>query len=138
MYSPFLWQIAKGQSRPIIKRRWSRWLSKTHQLCMQRLKLREHIHQKLTMSRLNGHDSVQHTTNARIIQSRRWRISGSSRINICICSQITWRSRRRCNTRRGLNSRSFKASSHLSSSLPKEGGTYKSYNVNRLKCRKLL
>ena len=57
MYSPFLWQIAKGQS-PIIKRRWLRWLAKTLQIFSQGPKLIKHVHQKLTISRLNGHDSL--------------------------------------------------------------------------------
>ena len=74
---PLLWQIAKGQSRLIIKRRWRRWPSKTCQLCTQSLKLRENVHQKLTMSCLNGHESVQHTTNAIIIRNRRWRSSST-------------------------------------------------------------
>ena len=75
MYSPFLWRIAKGQSRLIIKRRWWRCPSNACQIYMQGLKLHKHIHQKLTMSRLNGHDSVQHTLNARITWNRRWRIN---------------------------------------------------------------
>ena len=36
------------------------------------------------------------------------------------------------------STRAFRASSHLSRSLPKEGGTYRSYNVYKLRCRKLL
>ena len=37
-----------------------------------------------------------------------------------------------------LYSRAFRASSHLSSPLPKEGDTYRSYDMNRLRRRKLL
>ena len=81
MYSPFLWQISKGQSWLIIKKRWRRGSSNARQICSQGLKLSKHIHQKLTMSRLNGYDSVQCTTNARNIRSRRWRISNNSQIN---------------------------------------------------------
>ena len=124
MYSPFLWRIVKGQSL-IIKKRWWRWPSNTRQICSQGLKLGKHVHQKLTMSRLNGHDSLQHTMNVWIIRSRRWRSSNSSRIHICISSQITYKRRRtrRC-TKERLN---------LRSPLPKEGGTYRSYNMNRLR-----
>ena len=60
MHSPFLWRIAKGQSRLIIKKRQWR-TSRTRQISTQRLKLSEHIHQNLSLSRLNGHDSLQHT-----------------------------------------------------------------------------
>ena len=128
MYSPFLWRIAKGQSL-IIKRRWP---SKACQIYLQELKLGKHVHQKLTMSRLNGHDSLQHTTNVRIIQSRRWRCSNSSQIHIRLSRRITCRrERRRCDTKKWLNPRAFRACSHLSSSLPKKGGTYRSYNMNR-------
>ena len=81
-------------------------------------------------------------TNARNIRSRRWRSSNSSRINISICSQITWirrrRRRRRCTRRGGIYSRAFRASSHLSSPLPKKGGTYRSYDMNGLRRRKLI
>ena len=91
MYSPFLWRIAKGQSL-IIKRRWLRWSSKTLQIRSQRPKLIKHVHQKLTMSCLNNHDSLQHTTNVRVIWSKRWRKSSSNQINVSICSRITWSS----------------------------------------------
>ena len=37
-----------------------------------------------------------------------------------------------------LNPRAFRASFHLSCSLPKESGTYGSYNMNMLGCRKIL
>ena len=40
--------------------------------------------------------------------------------------------------RRRLNMRAFRASSHLSNSLPKEGNTYGSYNVYRLRRKKLI
>ena len=40
--------------------------------------------------------------------------------------------------RRRLNMRAFRACSHLSSVLPKEGNTYGSYNVYRLKSKKLI
>ena len=54
------------------------------------------------MSRQNGHDSLQHTTNVQIIRSRIWRSNSNSQIHKLISSQITWRRRRRrCNTRRG-------------------------------------
>ena len=143
MYFPFLWRIAIGQSL-IIKRRWLRWSSKTLQIRSQRPKLIKHVHQKLTMSHLNGHDSLQHTMNVPVIRSRRWRNNSSIRIKVSIYILITWsrrrwrRRRRRCNTRRGrINSRAFKASSHLSWPLPKKGGTYGSNNMNRLKRWKL-
>ena len=109
------------------------------QIRMQGLKLREYIHQKLTMSRLNDHDNVQHTLNARITRSRRWKINNGRQINILLSCGITWRrKRRRCDTRRRLNIRAFRASSYLSSSLPKEGNTYGSYNVYGLRSKKLI
>ena len=37
-----------------------------------------------------------------------------------------------------LNPRAFRASFHLSCSLPKESGTYGSYNISRFECRKIL
>ena len=138
MYTPFLWGIAKGQSRLIIKRRWWRRPPNAFQIHSQCLKLREHIHQKLTMSRLNGHDSIQHTLNARITQSRRWRINSDSGIDKLLSCRVTWRRRMGCNTWKRLYTRAFRASFHLSCSLPKEGGTYRSYNVYGLRRRKIL
>ena len=61
MYSPFLWRNAKGQSQ-IIKRRWRRRSSQMLQICSQSTKLIKHVHQKLSMSHLNGHDNIQHTS----------------------------------------------------------------------------
>ena len=40
----------------------------------------KHVHQKLTMSRLNGHDSLQRTSNVKIIQSKWWRNNSSRSI----------------------------------------------------------
>ena len=137
MYSPFLWRNAKGQSH-IIKRRWWRRLSKMLQICLQGTKLIKHVHQYLTMSRLNDHDSLQHTSNVWIIQGKRWRNSRNSRINkLLSCSITCRRGRRRCDTRR-LNPRTFRAISHLSSPLPKKGGTYKSDNMEKLRSGKLI
>ena len=78
MYSLFLWWNAKGQLETIIKRRWWRRTSKRHQICSQSMELIKHVHQNLTMSRMNGHDSLQRTTNVKVIQSRWWRNSNSS------------------------------------------------------------
>ena len=78
MYSLFLWRNAKGQLETIIKRRWWRRTSKRHQICSQSMELIKHVHQNLTMSRMNGHDSLQRTTNVKVIQSRWWRNSNSS------------------------------------------------------------
>ena len=78
--TPPFWWNAQGQSKSIIKRRWRRWSSKMLQICLQSTNLVKQVHQKLTMSRLNGHDSLQCTTNVKIIQRRWWR-SNSSRIN---------------------------------------------------------
>ena len=138
MYSPFLWRIAEGKSRLIIKRRWWRRSLNARQIRSQCLKLHEHIHQKLTMSRLNSHDSIQHTLNARITWSRRWRINCGSRINKLLSCKVTWRRRMGCNTWGKLYMKAFRASFHLSCSLPKDGGTYRRYNVYELRRRKIL
>ena len=138
MYSPFLWRIAKGQSWLIIKRwRWWSRISSTCQICSQSMKLIKHIPQKLSMHRLNSHDSIQHTSNRRIARWRWWRIHSSSRVNILLSSRIT-RWRPRCGTCRRLDSRAFRASFQLSRSLPKKGGTYRSYDMYGLRCRKIL
>ena len=138
MYSPFLWRIAKGHSL-IIKRRWRRRPSKTLQICSQGTNLIKHVHQKLTIRRLSGHDSLQRTMNVLIIRSRRWwnSNSSSSRIDRCLSRSITCRGGRRRCTRR-LNPMAFRACSHLSSPLPKKGGTYRSYDMNGLIRKKLL
>ena len=79
MYSPFLWRNAKGQSKSIIKRR-RRWRTpKPCQICSQTSNLIQNVHQNLSLSRLNGQDMIQRTSNVGIIQSSRWRnISSSS------------------------------------------------------------
>ena len=86
---------------------------------MQGTKLIKHVHQKLTMSCLNGHDSIQYTANVWINRGRRWRNS-SSRINRLLSNSITCRrGRRRCDIGI-LNPMTFRAGSHLSSLLPKK------------------
>ena len=137
MYSPFLWRISKGQSELIIKRRWRRRPSSTRQISTQNLKLREHIQQNLSICCLNGYDSIQHTLNGWITRRRRWRINNGSRINKLLSSGVTWRRRLRCNTCGRLYSRVFRANFHLSCSLPKEGVTYGSDDMNWLRCRML-
>ena len=62
---------------------------------LQSIKLIKHVHQNLTMSRLNSHDSLQHTSNVWIIRSRRWRNISSSIINGLLSCSITCRRRRR-------------------------------------------
>ena len=107
MYSPFLWRNTKGQSKSIIKRRW-RWRSlKLCQLCAQSMNLIEHVHQNLSMSRLNSQDMIQRTLNVWIIRSSRWMnisisISSSTRrlSSISTCR----RGKRGNNTRRCTSS----------------------------------
>ena len=133
MYSPFLWRNAKGQSKSIIKRSWRWRSSKLYRLCAQSTDLIEHVNQNLSMSRLNGQDMIQRTTNVWIIRSSRRRyisISSSStrRLNrISTCR----RGRRENNTRR-RTSRMRRINSQLSSPLPKEGGAYERDNIVRL------
>ena len=137
VYSLFLWRNAKEQSQ-IIKRRWRRWSSQILQIRSQSTKLIKHVHQNLSMSHLNGYDNLQHTSNVEIIWDRRWRnISSSNMINRLLSRSITCRrGRRRCDIGR-LYPRAFRASSQLSSPLPKKGGTYGSNYVYKLRCRKL-
>ena len=81
MYSPFLWWNAKRQSKSIIKRRWRWGLSKLSQLYTQSTDLIKHVHQNLSMRRLNGQDMIQRMSNVWIIWSSQWRnitISSSS------------------------------------------------------------
>ena len=82
------------------------------QICSQSTKLIKHVHQNLTMSYLNGHDSLQCTTNVKVIRSKRWRNSNNSstnKINRRLTRSSTCRrGRRGCSTRR-LNSRTFRA-----------------------------
>ena len=137
MYSPFLWRNAKGQSKSIIKRRWRWGSSKLCQLYAQATDLIEHVYQNLSMSHLNGQDMIQRMLNIWIVQSSRWRninISNSTRHlnSISTCR----RGRRGYNTRR-LTSRTRRANSQVSNPLPKEGGTYGSYNMNRLTSREI-
>ena len=133
MYFPFLWQNVKGQSKSIIKRRWRWRSSKLCQFCVQSMNLIEHIHQNLSMSRLNGQDMIQRTSNVWIIRSSRWRnISiSSSNIRRLSCISTCRRGRKGNNTRR-CTSRTRRINSQVSSSLPKEGGTYGSDIMNRL------
>ena len=79
MYSPFLWRNAKGESKSIIKRRW-RWRTpKPCQICLQTMNLIKNVHQNLSLSRLNGQDMIQRTSNVWIIWSSQWRnVSNSS------------------------------------------------------------
>ena len=102
MYSPFLWRNVKGQLETIIKRRWQRRTSMMRQICFQSTELIKHVYQKLTMSRLNGHDSLQHTTNVKVIWSRRWRNRNTTnRISKCLTKNSTCkRERKGCGTRR--------------------------------------
>ena len=146
MYSRFLWQIAKGKSRLIIKRR--RWrTSRTRQISTQSLKLCEHIHQNLSLSRLNDHNSLQHTSQRSIARGRsRWRINSGCGIDILLSCRVTRSRRLRCSTCRRLDLRAFRANSHLSSSLPKECDTYGSKiwtgsdagKSSKPKCNKIL
>ena len=91
-----------------------RWWRRTLmlQICSQSTKLIKHVHQNLTMSYLNGHDSLQCTTNVKVIRSKRWRNSNNSstnKINRRLTRSSTCRrGRRGCSTRR-LNSRTFRA-----------------------------
>ena len=86
-YSPFLWRNAKGQSKTIIKRRW-RWRTpKPRQIYSQSSNLIQNVHQNLSLSRLNGQDMIQRTSNVWIIRSSRWRnISSSSTTTISLSS----------------------------------------------------
>ena len=87
---------------------------------------------KLTMSRLNSHDSLQRTSNVKNIRSIWWRNSSSSsiyRISRRLTISNTYSRRRRGCSTRGLNLRAFRARSQLSSPLSKKGGTYGSYCV---------
>ena len=78
MYFPFLWRNAKGQSKSIIKRRW-RWRTlKPCQIYSQTTNLIKNVHQNLSLSRLNGQDMIQRTSNVWIIRSSRWRNVNSS------------------------------------------------------------
>ena len=137
-YSPFLWRIAKGQSRLIIKSLRRGRMLNTHQIRIKSLKLNKHIHQNLSMRHLNGHESLQHTPNGSISGWRRQMINNDGGIDKLLNRWITrWR-RPRCITCGRLNSRVFGASFHLSRSLPKKGGTYEGNDMNRLGCRKIL
>ena len=106
MYSPFLWQNAKGQSKSIIKRRW-RWRTpKPCQIYSQTTNLIKNVHQNLSLSRLNGQDMIQRTSNVWIIRSSRWRnVSNSS----------TCRRGKRGNSTRICTLRTRKISSQVSS-----------------------
>ena len=134
-YSPFLWWNAKGQLKSIIKRRWQLRTSKLCQIYAQSMNLIEHVHQNLSLSRLNGQDMIQRMSNVWIIRSSQWRnISSSikrlSRISTCR------RGRRGNNTRR-CTSRTRRINSQVSSPLPKKGGTYGSDNKNRFTGREI-
>ena len=138
MYSPFLWRNAKRQSKSIIKRRWRWRSSKLCQLCAQSTDLIEHVHQNLSMSRLNGQDMIQRTSNVWIIRSSRWRnisISNSSTRHLSRIS--TCRRERRGNNTRWCTSRTRRTKSQVSSPLPKEGGTYGSNDMNGLTGREI-
>ena len=130
-YSPFLWRNAKGQLESIIKRRSRRGSSKMHQLGMKSTNLTKQVHQNLSMSRLNGQDMIQRTSNVWIIRSNRWRnisiTNGSTR---CLSLCNTCRRGRRGYSTRRLNSKTRRA---MNSPLPKESGTYGTSNVYGLK-----
>ena len=78
----------------IIKRRWRWGSTKLCQLCSQSINLIEHVHQNLSMSRLNGQEMIQHTSNVWIIRSSQWR-------NISINSSSTRRLNSISTCRRG-------------------------------------
>ena len=98
MYSPFLWRNTKGQSKSIIKRRW-RWRApKSCQICSQTTNLIKNVHQNLSLSRLNGQDMIQRTSNVWIIWSSQWRnVSSSSTSTRSLGSSSTCRRGRRGN-----------------------------------------
>ena len=137
MYCPFLWWIAKGQSWLI--KGWSLWsrTSSIHQIYLQSMKLIEHIQQKPSMHRLNGYNSTQNTTQGRVAQCRWWRIHSSYRVYIRLSRRVTRRRRPRCITCKRLYSTALRASFQLRCSLPKEGGTYRSYDMYGLGCEKV-
>ena len=113
MYSSFLWRNAKGQSKSIIKRRWRWRTSKSCQISSQTSNLIQNIHQNLSLTRLNGQDMIQCTSNVWIIRGSRWRnISSSSSIRSL---NNTCRKGRRGNTTRRCTSRDRRISSQLSS-----------------------
>ena len=124
MYSPFLWCNAKGQSKSIIKRRWQWRTSKLCQICPQTTNLFKNVHQNLFLSRLNGQDMIQHTSNVWIIWSSRWRnISISSSTTKRLSSINTCRRGRRGNITRRCTSSTQKINSQVSSPLSKKGST---------------
>ena len=103
MYSPFLWRIAKGQSWLI--KGWSLW-SRTSSINM----LAKHeAHWAYPTEAvhvcLNGHNSIQHTTQGRVARCRWWRIHISCRVYICLSKRVTRRRRPRSITYRRLYSR---------------------------------
>ena len=124
--------MPKGNQKPSSKGGGEGERLRCAKICSQSTELIKHVHQKLTMSRLNGHYNLQRTTNVKVIRSRWWRNSSSNssnRINKRLTKSSTCRrGRRGCDTKR-LNSRTFRALSHISSHLPKKGGTYGSNYV---------
>ena len=122
MYSPFLWWNAKGQSKPIIKRRW-RWRTlKSCQIHSQTTNLIKNVHQNLSLSRLNGQDMIQRTSNVWIIWSSRWRnISSSGSSTRRLRSISTYRRGMRGNNTKRCTSRTRRINSQVSSPLCKEG-----------------
>ena len=134
MYSPFLWRNAKGQLKPIIKRRWRRRTPKLCQIYSQTSNLIQNVHQNLSLSCLNGQDMIQRTSNVGIIRSSWWRNISNSSSTRSLSS--TCRRGRKGNTTRRCTSRDRRISSQISSPLSKEGSTERTNNVDRLTNRK--
>ena len=81
------------------------------------------------MSRLNGPNSIQHSTQGRGTRCRWWRIHDNCGVYISLSKRITRRRSLSCITCRRLDSRVFRTCFQLSSSLAKKGGTYRSYDM---------